>query len=302
MKAINAIVPRGLQVLLIMAILALLVKFFAPENFFYPSIAIAALLAIVAIFFIYRASGAVSSSEDGSESKKKKLKKSGDGEASKDAPEADISSSEDAVLPEPGNFRTRFKSPGDKPSAFDVADKYYKMAAVAKAEEEERNTWKPKPGIVDTKTVEAKTAEPEPGETPAAEMAEDGADSKEEVSPKTVEAAVDENKTETVSETGESPLTLISDETSLTDEEKSELENAVWYRCENPYCKYTHFLDVHHIIDEKNGGTNKLDNLIVLCPYCHDLAHKNEIPENEMRLWISNREERFKFKVHWHYF
>jgi len=98
------------------------------------------------------------------------------------------------------------------------------------------------------------------------------------------------------------PVPLVDDETTLTDDEKNQLVNAVWYRCENPYCKYTSFLGVHHIIDEKEGGTNRLDNLIVLCPYCHDLAHRNEIPEKELRDWISNRENRFKSKPNWKYF
>ena len=99
----------------------------------------------------------------------------------------------------------------------------------------------------------------------------------------------------------ESPIPIIEDQSSLSLEEINELVNAVWYRCENPYCKYTSFLTVHHFVDEKDGGTNKLNNLIVLCPYCHDLAHKNEMPEKEMRNWISNREARFKFKMVWKY-
>jgi 5-methylcytosine-specific restriction endonuclease McrA len=94
---------------------------------------------------------------------------------------------------------------------------------------------------------------------------------------------------------------LREDETTLTDEEKNELVNSVWCSCENPYCKFTRFLDVHHIVDEKDGGTNKMDNLIVLCSFCHDLAHRNEIPEKEMRGWIATRGERFQFKPNWHY-
>jgi hypothetical protein len=97
-------------------------------------------------------------------------------------------------------------------------------------------------------------------------------------------------------------IPLVDDVSTLTEEDKNQLVNAVWYRCENPFCKYTSFLGVHHIVDENAGGTNRLDNLIVLCPYCHDLAHHNEIPVEEMREWISNRENRFKFKPDWKYF
>ena len=98
------------------------------------------------------------------------------------------------------------------------------------------------------------------------------------------------------------PVPLIEDESSLTLAEKNTLVNAVWYRCENPYCKYTSFLSVHHIVEEKDGGNNKLDNLIVLCPFCHDLAHRSEIPVKEMKEWISDRANRWKFKPEWKYF
>jgi len=100
----------------------------------------------------------------------------------------------------------------------------------------------------------------------------------------------------------ESPVPLIDDQSSLTLDEENTLVNAIWYRCENPYCKYTSFLRVHHIVEENEGGNNKLDNLIVLCPYCHDLAHRGEIPEKEMHLWIDDRSDRWKFKPQWKYF
>jgi 5-methylcytosine-specific restriction endonuclease McrA len=99
----------------------------------------------------------------------------------------------------------------------------------------------------------------------------------------------------------EKPPALITDVSSLTIDEKNELANAVWYHCENPYCKFSRLLEVHHIVDEKDGGTNKLDNLIVLCPYCHDLAHRHEIPEKEMHKWISRREHALKFEPNWRY-
>ncbi len=99
----------------------------------------------------------------------------------------------------------------------------------------------------------------------------------------------------------EAPPPLITDVSSLSPDEKNELANSVWYHCENPYCKFSRSLEVHHIVDEKEGGSNKLDNLIVLCPYCHDLAHRHEIPDKEMRKWISRREHTFKFKPNWRY-
>jgi 5-methylcytosine-specific restriction endonuclease McrA len=319
MKAINAIIPRGLQIIFIMVILAVLVIFLAPRyDFLYPGIGIAAFLAVVAIFLIYRKGAEVADNKAGSEKKRKAKKSEEDVQATEASSEevgvadnAEQTGEEEKVISESDNvaeppseqpaiptYRTRFSRPGEKQSAFEVADKYYKMAATAKAEEEERNTWKPRPRVVETEIQETEEAEARVEGQDTEEKAV--TDEAVELSPET--EAEKEPESQAENEKGEPRSTLINDETVLTEEEKSQLENAVWYRCENPFCKHTHFLDVHHIIDEKDGGTNKLDNLIVLCPYCHELAHKNEIPEKEMRSWISNREERFKFKLNWRYF
>ena len=31
--------------------------------------------------------------------------------------------------------------------------------------------------------------------------------------------------------------------------------------------------DIHHIVERKDGGSNDLNNLIILCPNCHRKAH-----------------------------
>jgi len=94
---------------------------------------------------------------------------------------------------------------------------------------------------------------------------------------------------------------LIDDKSAFSKEEKSELLNAVWYRCENPYCNHTKFLEVHHIVAEVEGGTNALNNLIVLCSECHALADNNEIPLEVMQSWILQHENRFKESLDWPY-
>lgn len=45
--------------------------------------------------------------------------------------------------------------------------------------------------------------------------------------------------------------------------------------CEN--CQYNNFaiLNVHHIIEVCNGGSDDLDNLLLLCPNCHAVEHLN---------------------------
>jgi hypothetical protein len=199
MSALNKI-PRGWKVLIVMVVIAILVWKFAIGSYFYPGIAVAIILTLLVIYFVY------------------------------------------------------------KPTR-DTA-----ISGMSKNKKQKANDSK-------TKNIEPLTDKP-------------NADNINNIQ---------------YEDSSEPPMPLIDDETSLTIEEKNQVVNAVWYRCENPYCKYTRFLGVHHIIEEKAGGTNKLDNLIVLCPYCHDLAHRNEIPENEMRDWISNREDRFKLKPEWPY-
>lgn len=101
-------------------------------------------------------------------------------------------------------------------------------------------------------------------------------------------------------ETSEVMSPVVSDISSLPESAKWDLMNAVWYRCENPYCNYTQFLDVHHIVSEVEGGSNALSNLIVLCPRCHAAAHNNEIPLAVLRAWVEKRGE-FQFDLNWPY-
>lgn len=46
--------------------------------------------------------------------------------------------------------------------------------------------------------------------------------------------------------------------------------------CQN--CKWDEAnCDVHHILPRSKGGTNEKSNLIILCPNCHRLMHKNKL-------------------------
>lgn len=38
-------------------------------------------------------------------------------------------------------------------------------------------------------------------------------------------------------------------------------------------CGYTHFLDIHHIKHKTTGGSDRIDNLVVLCPNHHKEWH-----------------------------
>jgi hypothetical protein len=259
MSAINKI-PRGLRVLIVMAILAILVWRFTEGNSFYIGIGIAVVLTLVVIIFVYKP--AKTNTLKANQIKKKI--KAVEGQESI-IPDQTLESGDDITYQQPNKTNDLvYKSTEVKPKGTDVAAMYMNMAKNVPVSDKWQASPKQTPFTEDISENDIK-----------------------------VEISLENNI--------ESPLPLIDDETSLTIEEKNQLVNAVWYRCENPFCKFTRFLSVHQIIKEKNGGTNKLDNLIVLCPYCHDLAHRQEIPEKEMRDWISNREDRFKFKPEWHY-
>ncbi len=51
------------------------------------------------------------------------------------------------------------------------------------------------------------------------------------------------------------------------------------------YCGDTtkEILQLHHIKQVAEGGTNDIDNIIVLCPNCHTKAHRGLIKESELK-------------------
>ena len=42
-------------------------------------------------------------------------------------------------------------------------------------------------------------------------------------------------------------------------------------------------MQLHHIKQVAEGGTNDIDNIIVLCPNCHTKAHRGLIKESELK-------------------
>lgn len=57
------------------------------------------------------------------------------------------------------------------------------------------------------------------------------------------------------------------------------------YRCAVPTCRSSLSLDVHHIIQTSDGGSDKIENLIVLCPTCHMAFHRGTYTEEAIRVW-----------------
>lgn len=57
------------------------------------------------------------------------------------------------------------------------------------------------------------------------------------------------------------------------------------YKCANPTCRHILTLDVHHLDRVSDGGPDDPANLVALCPNCHALHHRGEIPATSLRAW-----------------
>jgi 5-methylcytosine-specific restriction endonuclease McrA len=76
---------------------------------------------------------------------------------------------------------------------------------------------------------------------------------------------------------------------NLTQYERALFINRIGNRCENPTCRKTGDLHVHHIKPRRErGSTNSVSNLLVLCPNCHGDANKS-IPSRARQFeWARN--------------
>jgi hypothetical protein len=267
---------------LIVIVLAILVWRLPPADLFYPSLAGGVVVAIIAALLVFRGAPAAS----GRILESRKVPQAAAGEEDEMAVDPNLNEEDYRNAAE---RLSGYRDSKPRPPAGEVVARYLKMAEEIRRAEEQ-SVWRPTPMASPPETPPAP-----PVEEPSAIAATQSSATNQVESVSAAAAPLEAG----VVQGGEPPIPLIVDQSSLTEENKNELENAVWYRCENPYCKYTRFLEVHHIMDEKDGGNNKLENLIVLCPFCHDLAHKGEIPEKEMRDWIAQRDERFNSKIVW---
>ncbi len=79
----------------------------------------------------------------------------------------------------------------------------------------------------------------------------------------------------------------------LTSEERALLIDRMGNLCENPTCGETRQLEIHHIKPRREGGKNKVWNLLVLCRNCHGDAN-NRVPSRaRQRQWAEhNRNQR----------
>ncbi len=66
---------------------------------------------------------------------------------------------------------------------------------------------------------------------------------------------------------------------------RSRILHEAGYKCANPVCRTILTLDIHHLDYVADGGSNEPDNLLALCPNCHSLHHKGQIPVESLRVW-----------------
>jgi hypothetical protein len=57
------------------------------------------------------------------------------------------------------------------------------------------------------------------------------------------------------------------------------------YRCAVPTCRTILVIDLHHLVPVARGGGNTAGNLLALCPNCHALHHRGEVPAEAIRVW-----------------
>lgn len=72
---------------------------------------------------------------------------------------------------------------------------------------------------------------------------------------------------------------------TLIDEKKKEIKEKAHYKC--CICESYDFLEIHHIIPKKEGGTDNDDNLVPLCVSCH--KHYGGNPD--LRKWIREKRD-----------
>ena len=57
------------------------------------------------------------------------------------------------------------------------------------------------------------------------------------------------------------------------------------YKCANPSCRMVLTLEIHHLEQVADGGSDEPTNLLPLCPNCHTLHHSGIIPLSSLKAW-----------------
>jgi len=76
--------------------------------------------------------------------------------------------------------------------------------------------------------------------------------------------------------------TTIRKKTKIPQSLRDKLLVEAKHQCSKCHEKTTH---IHHIVSRADGGTDEYENLIVLCPTCHDNVHMEHITSDQLRLY-----------------
>ncbi len=74
---------------------------------------------------------------------------------------------------------------------------------------------------------------------------------------------------------------------TILESTKREVLTEAGFRCAVPTCRTILTLDIHHMVEVSEGGGNETSNLLCLCPNCHALYHRQDIPRESIRVWKS---------------
>jgi len=85
--------------------------------------------------------------------------------------------------------------------------------------------------------------------------------------------------------TGPTAATRVPD---LRGDERALFIHAIGDRCENPTCRKSGLLEIHHIKPKEQGGLNSVWNLIVLCPDDHRSAQRGIPDKLRLQQWVQD--------------
>ncbi|MFH1984746.1 MAG: HNH endonuclease [Pseudomonadota bacterium] len=73
------------------------------------------------------------------------------------------------------------------------------------------------------------------------------------------------------------------------------------YRCAVPTCRSILAIDLHHIVEVSQDGSDTPENLLALCPTCHALYHRGTITRGSIQKWkqdlLSVSSQDFRSKI-----
>jgi hypothetical protein len=73
--------------------------------------------------------------------------------------------------------------------------------------------------------------------------------------------------------------------TAIPEHIKREVLTEAGFRCAVPTCRTILAIDLHHIVEVSDNGSNEAYNLLALCPTCHALHHRGTIPAESIKVW-----------------